>query len=47
LEPDDLLEQGRARIKLAPVPDQAGDAPADGRTGLTARQLDCTLGVNR
>ena len=30
----------RARVKLAPALDQATDAPADDRTGLTARQLE-------
>lgn len=34
-----LLAQ-RARIKLTPVSDHATDAPADDRTGLTARQLE-------
>jgi DNA-binding CsgD family transcriptional regulator len=34
-----LLAQ-RARIELAPASDHATDAPADDRTGLTARQLE-------
>jgi DNA-binding NarL/FixJ family response regulator len=35
----ELLAQ-RARIKLAPAADQAPDAAAEDRTGLTARQLE-------
>ena len=34
-----LLGQ-RARVKLAPASDHAGAAPAEDRTGLTARQLE-------
>ena len=30
----------RARVKLEPIDDQATDAPADDRAGLTARQLE-------